>query len=73
MTALVAQASFWLEPPASTSAQEHDVVFYTVLWTTGIEGGTVPLSHAPRAPERQAGMRKAGRQERQRQAEAPHA
>jgi len=31
---LVAQATFWLEPAASTSAQRHDVVFYTVLWTT---------------------------------------
>ena len=38
MTALLptflAQASFWLEPAASTSAQEHDRVFYTVLYVT---------------------------------------
>ena len=32
---LLAQATFWLEPAASTSAQEHDVVFYTVLYVTG--------------------------------------
>jgi cytochrome c oxidase subunit 2 len=31
---LLAQATFWLEPAASTSAERHDVVFYTVLWTT---------------------------------------
>lgn len=31
---LLAQSTFWLEPPASTSAQQHDVVFYTVLYTT---------------------------------------
>ena len=32
---ILAQASFWLEPVASTSAQRHDTVFYTVLWVTG--------------------------------------
>ena len=31
---IFAQASFWLEPAASTSAQRHDPVFYTVLWVT---------------------------------------
>ena len=31
---IFAQASFWLEPAASTSAQEHDRVFYTVLYVT---------------------------------------
>ena len=31
---IFAQASFWLEPAASTSAQRHDTVFYTVLWVT---------------------------------------
>ena len=31
---ILAQASFWLEPAASTSAQEHDRVFYTVLYVT---------------------------------------
>jgi cytochrome c oxidase subunit 2 len=31
---IFAQASFWLEPAASTSAQRHDTVFYTVLWST---------------------------------------
>ena len=30
---LLAQ-SFWLEPAASTSARQHDVVFYTVLYVT---------------------------------------
>ncbi|MGD0900071.1 MAG: cytochrome c oxidase subunit II [Thermoguttaceae bacterium] len=30
---LLAQSTFWLEPAASTSAQRHDVVFYTVLYT----------------------------------------
>jgi cytochrome c oxidase subunit 2 len=29
---LLAQATFWLEPAASTSARRHDVVFYTVLY-----------------------------------------
>ena len=32
---IFAQASFWLEPAASTSAQQHDRVFYTVLYVTG--------------------------------------
>ncbi len=32
---ILAQASFWLEPPASTSAAKHDVVFYTLLYVTG--------------------------------------
>jgi cytochrome c oxidase subunit II len=32
---LLAQRSFWLEPPASTSAGQHDVVFHTVLYVTG--------------------------------------
>ncbi len=31
---IFAQASFWLEPAASTSAQEHDTIFYTVLYVT---------------------------------------
>ena len=31
---IFAQASFWLEPAASTSAQAHDRVFYTVLYVT---------------------------------------
>ncbi len=35
VTHLLAQASFWLEPAASTSAQEHDRVFYFVLYVTG--------------------------------------
>jgi cytochrome c oxidase subunit II len=34
-SSIFAQASFWLEPAASTSAQRHDTVFYTVLWVTG--------------------------------------
>jgi cytochrome c oxidase subunit 2 len=33
---IFAQASFWLEPAASTSAQQHDTVFYTVLWVTAV-------------------------------------
>jgi cytochrome c oxidase subunit II len=33
---ILAQASFWLEPAASTSAQEHDRVFYTVLYVTSV-------------------------------------
>src|SRR5271157_2257247 len=29
---LLAQGTFWLEPPASTSAQNHDLVFYALLY-----------------------------------------
>ena len=29
---LLAQRTFWLEPPASTSAQNHDLVFYALLY-----------------------------------------
>jgi cytochrome c oxidase subunit II len=32
---LFADSSFWLGPAASTSAQRHDSVFYTVLYVTG--------------------------------------
>jgi cytochrome c oxidase subunit II len=32
---ILAQTSFWLEPAASTSAREHDPVFYTLLYVTG--------------------------------------
>jgi cytochrome c oxidase subunit II len=32
IASLLAQNSFWLEPPASTSAQNHDLVFYTLLY-----------------------------------------
>lgn len=32
---LLAKSGFWLGPAASTSAQEHDRVFYTVLYVTG--------------------------------------
>jgi cytochrome c oxidase subunit II len=31
---LLAQASFWLEPAASTSAEAHDPIFYTVLYVS---------------------------------------
>ena len=34
-TGLLAEGTFWLEPAASTSAREHDLVFYTVLYVTG--------------------------------------
>jgi cytochrome c oxidase subunit II len=30
---LLAQRTFWLEPPASTGAQNHDLVFYVLLYT----------------------------------------
>ena len=33
ISSLLAQRSFWLETPASTSAQNHDLVFYAVLYT----------------------------------------
>jgi cytochrome c oxidase subunit 2 len=33
ISSLLAQRSFWLEPPASTSAQNHDLVFYALLYT----------------------------------------
>ncbi|MGA2031380.1 MAG: cytochrome c oxidase subunit II [Thermoguttaceae bacterium] len=32
---LLAEKSFWLEPAASTSARQHDTVFYTLLYVTG--------------------------------------
>ena len=32
---LLAKGTFWLGPSASTSAQRHDLVFYTVLYVTG--------------------------------------
>ncbi len=31
----LAQGTFWLEPPASTSAQNHDLVFYALLSVMG--------------------------------------
>jgi cytochrome c oxidase subunit 2 len=32
-SSLLAQRSFWLETPASTGAQSHDLVFYALLYT----------------------------------------
>jgi cytochrome c oxidase subunit 2 len=32
ISSLLAQRTFWLEPPASTSAQNHDLVFYALLY-----------------------------------------
>ncbi len=32
ISSLLAQGTFWLEPPASTSAQNHDLVFYALLY-----------------------------------------
>ncbi len=32
ISVLLAQGTFWLEPPASTSAQNHDLVFYALLY-----------------------------------------
>jgi cytochrome c oxidase subunit 2 len=31
---ILAEGSFWLEPAASTSAEQHDAVFYAVLYVT---------------------------------------
>ena len=33
ITSLLAQGSFWLDPPASTGAVTHDLVFYALLYT----------------------------------------
>ena len=35
ISSLLAQATFWLEPPASTLAQNHDFVFYALLNVMG--------------------------------------
>ncbi len=35
ISSLLAQGTFWLEPPASTSAQNHDFVFYALLSVMG--------------------------------------
>lgn len=35
MQNVLAQSTFWLESAASTSAEKHDTVFYTVLYVTG--------------------------------------
>jgi cytochrome c oxidase subunit 2 len=32
IASLLAEGTFWLEPPASTSAQNHDAVFYALLY-----------------------------------------
>jgi cytochrome c oxidase subunit 2 len=32
ISSLLAQGTFWLDPPASTSAQNHDLVFYALLY-----------------------------------------
>ena len=32
ISSLLAQRTFWLEPPASVSAQNHDLVFYALLY-----------------------------------------
>ena len=32
ISSLLAQRTFWLEPPASTSAENHDLVFYALLY-----------------------------------------
>ena len=35
IASLLAQGTFWLDPPASTSAQNHDLVFYALLSVMG--------------------------------------
>jgi cytochrome c oxidase subunit 2 len=35
LSSLLAQGTFWLDPPASTSAKNHDLVFYALLSVMG--------------------------------------